>query len=192
MVIPNFSLDGKKAIVTGGKRGIGKAIALTFAEAGADVAICGRTIEDGELQSVADEIKGLGRRSLAIQVDISRKTDVDNLVQKVIDEFGSIDILVNNAAIRIRKTFLDMTEDEWDETIDVDLKGYYLCSQAVGRIMMEQKKGNIINISSHLGLRVKKGNGVYCIAKAGVLCLPGYWLWNWAVIISGLILSPLD
>ncbi len=102
MVLPNFSLEGKKAIVTGGKRGIGKAIALTFAEAGADVAICGRTIEDGELQSVADEIKGLGRRSLAIQVDISRKADVDNLVQKVMDEFGSIDILVNNAGIMIK------------------------------------------------------------------------------------------
>ena len=171
MGTPNFSLDGKTAIVTGGKRGIGKAIALAFAEAGADVAVCGRVIEDGELQAVAEEIQGLGRRSLAVQADISRKADVDNLVQKVMEEFGAIDILVNNAGIIIRTPLIDTPEDDWDKVIDTDLKGYYLCSQAVGKRMMERKRGNIINISSNLGIKVQKNTGAYCIAKAGVFML---------------------
>ena len=101
MSIPSFTLPGKVAIVTGGRRGIGKAIALALAEAGADIAICDRVIEDGELQAVAEEIKRLGRRSLAVQADITKKADVDNLVQRVMDEFGVIDILVNNAAMNI-------------------------------------------------------------------------------------------
>ena len=107
MTIPSFSLEGKAAIITGGKQGIGRAIALAFAEAGADVAVCGRVIEDGKLQAVADEIQRSGRRSLAVQADISRKADVDNLVQRVMDEFGSIDILVNNAGKIILKPLLD-------------------------------------------------------------------------------------
>ncbi len=166
-----FSWAGKTAIVTGGKRGIGKAIALTFAEAGADVAVCSRAIEDGELQSVAREIQGLGRRSLAVQADISRKVDVDNMVQKVRDKFGVIDILVNNAGIDIRAPLMDTPEEDWDKLININLKGYYLCSQAVGRIMMEQKRGNIINISSSLGMKPLKYTGAYSIAKAGVFML---------------------
>jgi len=169
VAIPSFSLEGKVAIVTGGKRGIGKAFA--FAEAGADVAVCGRVIEDGELQAVAREIQRLGRRSLAIQADISRKADIDNLVQEVIEQFGTIDILVNNASIIIRTPLIDTTEDDWDKVIDIDLKGYYLCSQAVGKKMMERKKGTIINISSGLGMKVQRNTGAYCIAKAGVLML---------------------
>ncbi|MEE9583261.1 MAG: glucose 1-dehydrogenase, partial [Dehalococcoidales bacterium] len=171
MSIPSFSLEGKAAIITGGKQGIGRAIALAFAEAGADVAVCGRVIEDGKLQAVADEIQRLGRRSLAVQVDISRKADVDNLVQRVMDEFGSIDILVNNAGKIILKPLLDTPEDEWDEIIDINLKGYYLCSQAAGRIMVERKSGTIINIGSRIGIRALKNRAAYSIAKAGVLML---------------------
>ncbi len=171
MSIPSFSLEGKAAIITGGKQGIGRAIALAFAEAGADVAVCGRVIEDGKLQAVADEIQRLGRRSLAVQVDISRKADVDNLVQRVMDEFGSIDILVNNAGKVILKSLLDTPEDEWDEIIDINLKGYYLCSQAAGRIMVERKSGTIINIGSRIGIRALKNRAAYSIAKAGVLML---------------------
>ena len=171
MVIPSFSLKGKVAIVTGGKRGIGKAICLSFAEAGADVATCSRAIEDGQLQGVADEIQRLGRRSLAIQADVTQKTEVDNMVQRVMSEFGKIDILVNNAGIMVRKPLLELGEDEWDLTLDTNLKGYFLCSQAVGRVMVAQKQGNIINIASEQGFRALGGRGAYPVSKAGVLML---------------------
>jgi len=172
MGIPSFSLEGKVAIVTGGKRGIGKAIALAFAEAGADVAVCSRVIKDGELQAVANEIQGLGRRSLAVQADITRKTDVDNLVQRVVDEFTAIDILVNNAGIYfVDPPLLDVPEGDWDKIINVNLKGHYLCSQAVGKRMVDRKAGNIINIASELAIKPISEAGVYCIAKAGVVML---------------------
>ena len=171
MSIPSLSLNSKVAIVTGGKRGIGKAIALAFAEAGADVAVCSRRLEDGELVAVADEIKRLGRRSLAIRADITQRTDVDNLVQRVRDEFGAIDILVNNAAMNIMAPLLELREDGWDKIMNTDLKGCYLCSQAVGRVMVAQKKGNIINIASRGGLKASKNVGAYCVAKAGIMML---------------------
>lgn len=171
MSIPTFSLAGKVAIVTGGKQGIGKAIALAFAEAGADVVVCGRVIEDGELKAVADEIQRLGRRSLAIQANITRKDEVDNLVQRVMDEFGGIDILVNNAAMNIMAPLLELREDGWDKIINTDLKGYYLCSQAVGRTMVDRKRGNIINMASRSAMKARERMGAYCIAKAGVIML---------------------
>ena len=172
MSLPSFSLAGKVAIVTGSKRGIGRAIALAFAEAGADVALCSRVLEDGRLEAVADEIQGLGRRSLAIQADTSRKADVDNLIQKVVDTFGVIDILVNNAAIQIRERLLNMSEDDWNRIIDINLKGYYLCSQAVARRMVELKKGGrIINVTSQWAFKPVPEAGAYCIAKAGALML---------------------
>ena len=166
-----FSLEGKVAIVTGGKRGIGRAIALDFAEAGADVAICSRGVEDGSLEAVAKKIEDLGRRSLAIKADVSKKIDVDNMVQKVTVQFGSIDILVNNAGITLNGPLLDFPEDDWDKVIDVDLKGYFLCAQAAGRRMVEQKKGTIINVSSIFAFQAFLGRGAYCVAKAGVVML---------------------
>jgi len=169
--LPSFPLPGKVAIITGGRRGIGRAIALALAEAGADIAICGRVIEDGELQAVAEEVKRLGRRSLAVQADITKKADVDGLVQRVMGEFGAIDILVNNAAMNIKAPLLELREDGWDRVIDTDLKGYYLCSQAVGKIMVDQKRGNIINIASTAAIKAAPEMGAYCIAKAGVVML---------------------
>ena len=171
MGLPSFPLPGKVAIITGGRRGIGRAIALALAEAGADIAICGRVIEDGELQAVAEEVKRLGRRSLAVQADITKKADVDGLVQRVMGEFGAIDILVNNAAMNIKAPLLELREDGWDRVIDTDLKGYYLCSQAVGKIMVDQKRGNIINIASTAAIKAAPEMGAYCIAKAGVVML---------------------
>ncbi|MFC1980719.1 SDR family NAD(P)-dependent oxidoreductase [Chloroflexota bacterium] len=171
MSIPSFSLAGQVAVVTGGRRGIGRAIALAFAEAGADVAICDCIVEGGELEAVAEEIQGLGQRSLSIYADVSQKTDVDNVVQKVVDEFGAIDILVNNAGILISAPILEMAEAEWDKVINIDLKGYFLCSQAVGKRMVEQNKGSIINIASQSAFRTVKERGAYSIAKAGVVML---------------------
>ncbi len=164
-------MAGQVAIVTGGRRGIGKAIALAFAEAGADVAVCDLVVEDGELQSVAQEIQKLGRRPLALQADTSQKADVDRMVQKVTDQYGGIDILVNNAGIILRSSILDMPEKDWDRLLNVDLKGYFLCAQAVGRKMVERKKGVIINIASQFAFKVAAGMGAYSVAKAGVVML---------------------
>jgi len=165
-------LPGKAAIVTGGKRGVGRAIALAFAEAGADVAVCDVVVEDGELEAVAKEIEKLGRRALAIQVDITRKADVDDMVQKVVDEFGRVDILVNNAAILGDKCpLLEFSENDYNRIVAIDLKGAFLCSQAAGRRMAEQKGGNIINIASVDAMRPSLKSSPYSAAKAGVVML---------------------
>jgi NAD(P)-dependent dehydrogenase (short-subunit alcohol dehydrogenase family) len=169
--VNSYSLSGKVAVVTGGRRGIGKAIALALAGAGADIALCDRTIDDGQLEAVAAEVKGLGRRSLAVGADITSKADVDNFIQKVTGGLGAIDILVNNAAMNIRAPLLELPEDGWDRVINTDLKGYYLCTQAAGRVMVEQKRGNIINIASTAALKAAPQMGAYCIAKAGVVML---------------------
>ena len=167
MGAPNLSLEGQVAIVTGGGTGIGRGIALEFARAGADVVVASRRLS--VLEKVSEEVRALGKRSLAIQTDISRKTDVDDLVQRVMDEFGVIDILVNNAGVVIRHPLLEASEDDWDQTMNIDLKGYWLCSQAVGRGMVERKKGNIINIASTAGFRAAGNRTAYSIAKAGVV-----------------------
>jgi len=171
MSIPNFSLSGEVAIITGGKRGIGREIALALAGAGADVAVCTRVVNDGRLETVVEEIKKLGRRSLGIQADTSRKADVDNMVQKVMDQFGRIDILINNAGALIKAGFLEMSEDVWDKHMEVNLKGYYLVSQAVAKRMVKQRKGCIVNIASDLAFKAVPGMAAYCISKAGIVML---------------------
>jgi NAD(P)-dependent dehydrogenase (short-subunit alcohol dehydrogenase family) len=165
------SLAGRVAIVTGGRRGIGRAIALALAEAGADVSLGDRVVDDGELEKVAAEVKKSARRALAVQADITKKADVDNLVQKTVAELGTIDILVNNAAMNIRAPLLELNEEGWDKVIDTDLKGYYLCAQAAGKVMVKQKRGNIINIASTAAMATAPQMGAYCIAKAGVVML---------------------
>jgi NAD(P)-dependent dehydrogenase (short-subunit alcohol dehydrogenase family) len=169
--VGSYSLSGKVAVVTGGRRGIGKAIALALAGAGADIALGDRTIDDGQLEAAADEVKKLGRRSLAVKADITSKAEVDSFFQKVADELGAVDILVNNAAMNIRAPLLELREDGWDRVINTDLKGCYLCAQAAGRIMVSQKRGNIINIASTAALKAAPQMGAYCIAKAGVVML---------------------
>ena len=171
MSMPSLSLEGKVAIVTGARRGIGRVIALTLAEAGADVAVCDIVVDGGEMEAVVEEIRKLGRRSLAVQTDISRKTDVDNMVQRVTDEFGAIDILVNDANFEIKAPLLKHSEEDWDKIIDTDLKGYFLCSQAVAKKMVERRKGSIINIAALSGTKGNPDLPVYSIAKAGIVML---------------------
>jgi NAD(P)-dependent dehydrogenase (short-subunit alcohol dehydrogenase family) len=171
MTVPVFSLTGRVALVTGGSRGIGKSIALAYAEAGADVAICSRRIEDGELVAVARAIKNLGQRSLSIQADTSHKSDVDKMVKRVVGELGTIDILVNNAGILVRSSLLDISEEDLDRLLGIDLKAYILCAQAAGKVMVQQKRGNIINISTQHAFKATPGFGPYGIAKAGVVML---------------------
>ena len=178
----DFSLADQVAIITGGGTGIGRSIALEFAEFGADVVVSSRKLAN--LEEVADEVRALGRRSLAVQTDISKKTDVDNLVQKVMEEFGRIDILVNNAGVGSKVLgklvpLIEVDEDEWNLIMDTNLKGTYFCCQTVGKRMIEQKKGNIINITSCDGKRVSGGLGTtYNVAKAGAIMLTQCLAWD--------------
>ena len=170
MSLADFSLKGKKALVVGGRRNMGKGFALGLAEAGADVAVTDLNIEDGQLQKVADEIEGMGRRSIAIQSDISSKSSVDSLVSEVMESLGGIDILMNVAVMYHRKSLIDLDEEGWDQLTNVNLKGYWLMHQAVAPIMQAQRSGSIINLSSRGGLKAHadKGMGNYAIVKAGI------------------------
>ena len=198
METQRLSLENQVAMVTGGGTGIGRGIALEFARAGADIIVASRRLS--VLEEVAQEIKAIGRRSLCITMDVSQKTAVDNLVQKVMAEFGKIDVLVNNAAIGgIREPLLELSEDDWDRSININLKGYFLCSQAVGRRMVECKRGNIINIASVAGLRPAETDGVYNISKAGVVMLTQLLARQLAkynirvnAIAPGLIMTPMS
>ncbi len=191
------SLEKKVAIVTGGGTGIGRSIALEFAKEGANVVICGRS--ETNLEKVAEEIKALGKRSLAVVTDVSVKSQVHGMVKQTVDSFGSIDILVNNAGVIHPAPLVEVTETEWDEVIDINLKGVFLCMQAVAPYMMEQKHGKIINISSIAGRGGALGDGApYGASKAGVILLTQVAAWelgqyniNVNNVAPGLILTPM-
>jgi 3-oxoacyl-[acyl-carrier protein] reductase len=164
-------LENRVAIVTGSRRGIGKAIALAFARAGADVVVCD-IVDTGELSAVTTEIETIGRRSLSLQVDISRKSSVDSVVKQTLDRFAKIDVLANCAGVWIPgQTLIECPEENWDKVIDTNLKGTYFCCQSVGRVMVKQHSGNIINLSSQVGLNPGTGAGSYSISKAGIIML---------------------
>lgn len=170
MDVSYLSLKGKVALVTGGSRGIGKAIALVFADAGADVAISGRN--QPQLDEVAEEIVSLGRQAMPVAAHNRKIEELDNLYNKVMEKFGRIDILVNNAAANPAMGYLvDMEEKIYDLIINTNLKSYTYLSQLVGRQMRERGGGNIVNISSVGGLSPDKGLGLYCISKAGIIML---------------------
>jgi len=170
-------LEKKVAIITGGGTGIGRSIALEFAKEGASVVICGR--RETNLERVAEEIKALGKRSLAVVTDVSVKSQVQSMVKQTIDNFGSIDILVNNAGVIHAAPLVEVTETEWDEVIDINLKGVFLCMQAVAPYMVKQKYGKIINISSICGRGGALADGApYCASKAGVILLTQVAAWE--------------
>ncbi|MDC0072807.1 SDR family oxidoreductase [Gammaproteobacteria bacterium] len=170
MSLSDFSLIGKKALIIGARRNMGKAFALGLAEAGADVAISDVNLESGQLQIVADEIQEMGRKSLALKADISNQEDVKKLVKRVVKEFGTIDILMNVAVMYHSRSMVDLDEDSWDKLTDVNLKGYWLMIQEVSPIMMKQKSGSIINLTSRGGLKAHadKMMGNYAIVKSGI------------------------
>jgi len=162
-----LSFEGKVVLVTGGSKGIGKSIALAFADAGADIVIASRKLPDLEL--VADEIKKMGRRVICVPTHAKKSEDLHNLVDKTMAEFGKIDVLVNNAATNpAMGDIVDTEEDTFNHIVDTNLKGYFLLSKLVGKIMRDQKSGNIVNISSAGGVSPAAGLGPYCISKAGI------------------------
>ena len=178
MELSQFSLEGQVALVTGGSRGMGKATAIGFAKAGADVAVASRKLPD--LEVVADEIRALGRKSLAVATHGGRVDQMQPLVDRVVVEFGTIDILVNNAGTNFFMPAIDMTENGWDAVMNLDLKGLFFLSQAAARVMREHGGGKIINVSSASGFKVQVPTGHYSIAKAGVIMATKVMALEWA------------
>lgn len=178
MNFPDFDLTGKVAIVTGAGRGLGYYIALGLAKYGADVVICSRTTS--ELEKAGAEIEKLGRRVLVQRMDITNIPDIDAMVRKTTKAFSRIDILVNNAGINIPQEAVEVTEEAWDTIIDTNLKGLFFCAQAVGKVMVQQKSGKIINISSQAGSVGIIYRAAYCSSKAGVNLLTKVLAIEWA------------
>jgi NAD(P)-dependent dehydrogenase (short-subunit alcohol dehydrogenase family) len=166
----SFDLTGKVAIISGGATGIGRAIADGLAEAGASIVICGRRFHKCE-EACKEIQERTGTRALAHRCDITSKDEIETLVNTVLDECKRVDILVNSAGDTSNYHVLDLSEEEWDRVININLKGYFLCSQAVGRIMAASRGGVIINISSLLGDVARPNRVHYCSAKGGVKML---------------------
>ena len=162
-------LLGQVAIVTGSARGIGKAIALALARRGADVVIT--DIDEAVSRATSKEIEGLGRRSLAIRCDVSQKADVETLVKTTLGTLGGLDIFVNNAGITRDTLLMRMSEEQWDQVLDINLKGTFFGCQVAGKAMMKARRGRIVNLASIMGLVGNVGQANYAASKGGVIAL---------------------
>jgi len=163
---PRFDLTGQVALVTGAARGLGRAISLALAHAGADVALGLRDINTaGDL---VREIQGLGRKALPLQMDVTRLDQISRAVQDTASHFGHLDLLVNNAGVAPENLAENYLEQDFDLTLAVNLKGTFFASQAAGRVMIRQKSGRIINLSSQAGFAALPGESVYCMTKAAI------------------------
>ncbi len=163
-------LKNKVALVTGSSRGVGRAVALGFAQQGANVAI-NYTSNENAANEAVDAIQAMGSKAIAVKADVAQKTDAEGLVRATVETFGKIDILVNNAGFTRPALLLKMTEEEWDQVVDIHLKGAFLCSQAAGLHMKEQNSGKIINVMSVAGLVGTVGQVNYSAAKGGILSM---------------------
>jgi len=163
-----MQLTGKTAIVTGGARGIGRAIALTLAAAGANIVI-NYTSSSKAADEVVEEAKKLGVSALAVKADVSKNDEIENLVKEVLNQFSSIDILVNNAGITRDNLLIRMSEEDFQDVIDINLKGAFICTKHVSKIMMKQRAGKIINIASVVGVMGNAGQSNYAASKAGLI-----------------------
>ncbi|MBU4252805.1 MAG: 3-oxoacyl-[acyl-carrier-protein] reductase [Candidatus Omnitrophica bacterium] len=162
-------LEGKVALITGGARGIGRAIALTFAREGADIVVADVNLEIA--QKTASEIESLGRKALALEMDVTNYDLVEAGINKILDKMGKVDILVNNAGITKDNLLLRMSQADWDAVINVNLKGTFNCIKAVSRPMVKQRSGRIISIASIIGLMGNPGQANYAASKAGIIAL---------------------
>lgn len=167
MIAEKFSLQGKVAIVAGDGRVWDRHVALALADAGADVVIAAP--KKGGIDETAERARGLGRRAMAIPTDVTNAAEIQKMVGQAIAEFGKVDILVNGTDLQFAKPLLEVSEKEWRQVIETNLTSVFLCSQAVGKHMMEQKKGTIINIASGLALRGVANYAAYCASVGGVV-----------------------
>ncbi len=178
-VLDTFRLDGKVVLITGGARGLGRTMAIALAEAGADVALAGRSRDTCEAaaQEIAD---ATGRTVRAFQADVTAGADVTRLAAEVTAACGSIDILVNNAGTNIRGTIAQLSEEDWDTVIDTNLKGPFLCSRAIGPQMVARGWGRVINLGSILSVIALPGRSPYASSKAGIVGLTRVLALEWA------------
>lgn len=160
-------LKDKVAIVTGGARGIGKEIALTLAKEGASVCIC--DVNEQALEETAKELESTGKKAIGIKIDVTDFSQVQEMVQKVLDKFSKIDILINNAGITRDNLVLRMKEEEWDAVLNVNLKGTFNCTKAVSKVMVKQRSGRIVSIASIVGLMGNPGQSNYAASKGGII-----------------------
>lgn len=165
-----MNLEGKVALVTGSSRGVGRAVALGFAKQGAQVVV-NYTSNQGAADEVVAEIESMQSSAIAVKADVALKSDVEMLVGKTKETFGKLDILVNNAGFTRPAMMVKMEEDQWDQVVDIHLKGAFLCSQAAGKLMKEQKNGKIINVTSVAGLVGTVGQINYSAAKGGIISM---------------------
>ena len=167
-----MDLKGKVAIITGARRGMGRSHAITLAKAGAKIVVADISLKDCEI--VVDEIKKAGGEAMAVKCDVTKKEEVDSMVKAAVKKWEKVDILVNNAGICQFKPFLELTEEEWDRTIDINLKGYFLCAQAAAKEMVKQKSGVIVNIASIAMGQVGVGFPTlahYSASKGGIVAM---------------------
>ncbi|MBI3795853.1 MAG: glucose 1-dehydrogenase [Deltaproteobacteria bacterium] len=179
MTFPYFDLTGKTAVITGGSKGLGEQMAYALAEVGADLALVSRTQAD--LDMVSAEIRtATGRRVIGVAADVTKEADIAVMVQKVIAEFGKIDILINNAGIGGTTPILDLQEAEWDRYMNLNLKGPVLCAKHVGAEMIKRKQGNIINVSSLFSKIVARYMGAYAATKTALVSFTRTLALEWA------------
>jgi len=187
------TLQDRVAIVTGASQGIGRAIALELARVGADMVVCSR--RPAALKPVADDIRAAGRRALAIECDVADARQVDDVVAQTLGAFGRIDLLVNNAGYRIRSPLENLRRHEWDAMVGTNLTGVFLFSQAVGRVMIRQHGGKIVNVTSVAGRTGTRGMAAYAAAKAGVTVLTQSLGAEWAkygITVNAVAPGPVE
>lgn len=164
-----MTLSGKTCVITGGASGLGKAICRVFAEKGADVVVA--DVDLAGATGVAQHIESMGRRSLAVRMDVSRRPEIEEALSSVLKSFPRIDVWVNNAGVGSRAMLDEMTEEQWDRVLSVNLKGTFLCTSIIAKVMKQQKSGRIINMSSRAGKGGSYGHINYASSKAGIIGL---------------------
>ena len=179
MSLDIFKLDGRVALITGGNRGLGFAMAKALGEAGASIVVTSRQ-EDRAMESATNLAEITGQRTMGIAVDVTDAAQIESMIQTVVKEFGRIDILVNNAGINIRKPVEELDEASWDLVQDTNLKAPFLCSRTAARFMKEQHYGRIINLSSMLGQVALPERSAYCSSKGGLIQLTRVLALEWA------------